>query len=339
MTPIQRGQLYEYGVQVKTHERSSDVDTNPMYPRNDSSWPRQYPGDFFIDKLGVTSFEEYLEKNPEKLSTNRIIWFYEVNNQTGGKQRVHSGNLTARPSPPQQPTPEPLLSDGPTNVVPSVSWPHQSGYHGDYPMDPSRMAARPSDFGERDPGRQRLLQLSDEVMELRARLSDRDSEISALKRTIEDWQRKALEAERLTIQAQANLDVERKTREGEIRAIRQEYESKIDYLTKKHADELDIMRERAQAAALKQYEEEHLSDDDDMSKSERMLEKLNDLAPMVQPILTPLLNFIDAGLQHYAKKWGAPSQPQIATPQPQTPTGPPPASQMPEFDDIPGVTS
>lgn len=335
MTPIKRGQLYEYGVQVKTHERSSDVDTNPQYARNDSSWPRQYPGDHFIDKLGVSTFEEYLEKNPENLTTNRIIWFYEVNRQTGGKQCVHSGNLTVLPKP-STPTPEPLSDPSSSPVVQPPSWPN-SNYNGEHGNDPSRHV-RPSDFAERDPVRQRILQLSEEVLDLRGRLSERDNEINALKRTIDDWQRKALEAERQTIQAQANLEVERKTREGEINAIRQEYESKIDYMTKKHADELEIMRERAQAAALKQYQEESLGDDDDLSKGERMLEKLSDLAPMIQPIMTPLLNFIDAGLRHYASKWGtsAPQIPPAVTP---APAGPPPSTQVPTFDDIPGVTS
>lgn len=337
MTQILRGQLYEYGVLVKTHERSTDVDTNPLYPRNDSSWPRQYTGDYFIDKLGVSTFEEYLEKNPENLTTNRIIWFYAINGETGGKQRVHSGNLTGRP--PQAPSPEPLGDDAPRQQqTAQPSWPQTDlgiGMHGGN-YDP-RMNPRASEFVERDPTRQRVLQLTDEIIDLRQRLAQRDSENNELKRTCDEWQRKSFEAERKTIQAQADLDVANKTRDGEIRAIKQEYESKIEYLERKHTDELDIMRERAQAAALKQYEEEHLSDEDDTSKGERMMEMMSDLMPKIEPFVSPLLKFLETGLQHYARKWGAPPvQPQIQPP-PQQPQQAAPPSQMPEFDNPLGV--
>jgi hypothetical protein len=234
------------------------------------TYPREHAGSYFTKQLQIKTWEAFLHENPEGLKSGRR-WFILRKDGNGGYTTVYTGTML-RPQPavkPQGPAAADGLSDG---------------------MTPPRMVSQPmstttTDNGSRGTAPRHMIE---EMMEsLRHDLRAERERSDRLTQQMSDQTTRLVEAERLRITAEAQLEMERKRHESEVEHLRESHRREIEQIQASHERERDVIAAEAanEAQRLADEKTKALLADADEPKQPFLMQALNDYGDIIQPLL------------------------------------------------------
>ncbi len=247
----------------------ADTDTNELVPFMTTSeqgvtYPREHDGGHFLE-MGITTFADYLNRNPEGLRPGRRFFFYE---KTGdGYRLVHTGTMK-----PSKDVRIALGDDkgGSANAHSAESssiQPHSQ---------PQQIVVRMPDESRHNAPRVSLEEIIDQMREdvrsLRA-------ENAAMLGRMTDLHTKIIEADQRRLSAENELQLERERHERDIEAMKAEHARAIETQNALHSKDIEILSGRAIEEARLALKDESLADD-----TEPLFERLMDIvSPFIQP--------------------------------------------------------
>lgn len=279
-TRIKKDSRYIFGP-VPNGSDVNDIQSGEMVSfvrqaENGMNYPREYAGSYFLETLNVTTFDEYLSRNPERLKPGRRFFFYEKGRTEEDANRlVHSGTMMhgdaaqrgqglsdpATPAPAQQPV----------------------------------VIQTQSDRGSRQSFEDIINAQREDITRLQEQLSQQHAEVARL-------QQRVIEAERLRIEAEANLSVANQRKDDELEKLRASYEQRITMMKEIQSRDLEILQSKAADAATRAAEQTLRDAEPVPSTGEKAMEVLADVMPMVQPVIEGLGQFMRDYLQDKAEE-------------------------------------
>lgn len=299
---IDRRKMYLFGPAHRGQEQELNEGERVQFlstTENGINYPCEYQGSYFIDTLGVRSFDDYLRQNPEGLKAGRRFFFYE-RDEDGSDTLVASGTMMPKAQGMR-------LGDSEGIAVPVTSA---------VPASPTIVVQpqQQDQHGRRIVYEEMLEALREELEQLRA-------QNTTLHLRIESLQRDMIEAERRALAAESMLQIERERATGELASVNAAHTREITALSERHEMEMttqqqlhdqekEIMTIRAaeerqlavqdaqlaeQEAHLAEYqarmaEERRLADTLPPAESPEsdMLTMLTQVMPLAQPVLATL---------------------------------------------------
>lgn len=233
------------------------------------TYPREHPGSYFVKQLGVKTWSAYLGTNPEGLKSGRR-WYILRKDGPSSYTTVYTGTMIRQqvPSPQQaRQTPTEGLADGGAAQRVAAAPPHhqENGNRGAAPR----------------------YMIDDLIESLRNDLRSERERSDRLSQQISDLSTRIVEAERLRITAEAQLDVERKRHEGETEMLRTSHSREMEQLQAQHDRERDMIAAEAAAEAQRQADERARTAlaDAPEPKTPLLLQALNDYGDVIQPLV------------------------------------------------------
>lgn len=263
---IDKRRRYVFGPVPRGAEHDPDSDEMVGFAQLNEhgvAYPREYSGSYFHDTLGVTSFDDYLTRNPEALKPGRRFFFYEKADD-GQMTLVFSGTmLPARAGG--------SLRDGEMSQPSGMGMPNGAG--------PIIVQASPGDRTPRSA-------YEDMLDTLRGELSAAREQTSQLQRRVDELQRSVIDAEQRRVMAEATLETMQQRHQAETDVLRQQHASEVEIMRQLHAKDIEILTQKAVEEATRTAQE--ALGDPAPSAMEQGIELLSGLAPVISPIATKL---------------------------------------------------
>ncbi|MBN9400734.1 MAG: hypothetical protein J0I17_11205 ['Candidatus Kapabacteria' thiocyanatum] len=258
------------------------------------NYPREHDGTHFTE-MGIATFAEYLNRNPEGLRPGRRFFFYE---QTAdGYRLVHTGTM----KPPKDA--RSVLGDEKPHAdqepVQASGQQPQIVVH--IPEDHRRPTAPRVSLEEI------IDQMRDDVRSLRAENATMVGRMSEL-------HTKIIEADQKRLVAENELVLARERHERDIEALRTEHARAIETQNALHAKDLEILGGKAIEEARIALKDESLQDDDE-STFERLMDFV---APFIQPAGELAKTWLETKLHEKRVRQHLPATPVTNGPAPAT---------------------
>ncbi|MBU3742574.1 MAG: hypothetical protein FGM24_09870 [Candidatus Kapabacteria bacterium] len=265
MTPkIDKRRRYVFGPVPRGAEHDADGDEMVAFAQvheHGIAYPREYPGSYFHETLGVATFEEYLSRNPEGLKPGRRFFFYEQ------------------------------ADDGTTALAFSGTMMPQRALGG------LRDGELPQGTAQATPGMPIILQQGtpdrvpraayEEMIEaMRSELAANRDQAISLQRRVDDLQRSIIDAEQKRLVAEAALETSQQRHQQELEMLRRQHTYELDTLRQLHAKDVEILTQKAVEEATRTAQE--ALGDPPPSALEQGIELLSGLAPIISPIASKL---------------------------------------------------
>ncbi len=295
---ISKQKQYLFGPIARGAEQA-DIDPGELVQflttsENGINYPREHDGTHFTE-MGITTFAEYLNRNPENLRPGRRFYFYEQT--TDGYRLVHTGTMKpakdVRPAlsddPPRPEAPEPAHTPGqPPQIVVQIPEEHR----------------RPT---PRVSLEEIIDEMRDDVRLLRA-------ENAAMVGRMSELHTKVIDADQKRLVAENELVLARERHERDIEALRAEHARAIETQNALHAKDLEILSGRAVEEARIALKDESLQDDS-TSTFERLMDVV---APFIQPAGELAKTWLETKLHEKRARQHLPATPVTNGPVPAT---------------------
>lgn len=256
--PVPRGFEFETDAEIVSFTTTAEHGVN---------YPREYPGSYFTDSLGINTFEDYLTRNPEGLKPGRRFFFYEKNDD-GSATLLVSGTMM-----PQALDNQGRVSDGATQ---------QGLQAATLPPFIINQQAPQNDRHNRAAMEDLIETMKSEIDSLREQVVVKD-------RRVDEMQRSVIDAEQRRLAAEANLSVAISRHEMEIADLKERHTSELANQKALHEKDVEIITRNATDEANKVMNE-RLSDIESKGESmgDRAMEMISDFAPILNPIVSKL---------------------------------------------------
>lgn len=267
---IEKRRRYVFGPVPRGAEH--DPDSDEMVPfattaEGGVNYPREYPGSYFLDTLGVATFDDYLARNPEGLKPGRRFFFYEKTD-TGETRLMSSGTMMPARGHDGQGYGQ-GLRDG-------------ANANGQQQMMTPQIVVAPN---AQDRGQATRGAFEDMIETLRGEITSLRDESSTLQRRVDELSRAVINAEQQRIAAEAALESAKDKHQRELENMRDQHQRELDTYKQMHDKDLEILTAKAIDEARKDYEQQLADAEPETSFAQQALEGL---APVLAPVASSL---------------------------------------------------